>query len=53
MSIDREVWQEEISSHDRLFVRLYDKLPKEFILLRELILSSLWRAPSHWHVDEE
>ncbi len=53
MSIDREVWQDEISSHDRLFVRLYDKLPKEFILLRELILSSLWRAPSHWHVDEE
>ena len=53
MSIERDVWQEEISSHDRLFIRLYDKLPKEFILLRELILSSLWRAPAHWALEPE
>jgi phosphoenolpyruvate carboxykinase (GTP) len=53
MSIDRESWHDEISSHDRLFVRLYDKLPKEFILLRELILSSLWRAPAHWALEPE
>jgi phosphoenolpyruvate carboxykinase (GTP) len=53
MSIERDVWQEEISSHDALFIRLYDKLPKEFILLRELILSSLWRAPKHWALEAE
>ena len=53
MSIERDVWQEEISSHDRLFIRLYDKLPKEFILLRELILSSLWRALAHWALEPE
>jgi phosphoenolpyruvate carboxykinase (GTP) len=53
MGIDRDSWQEEIWSHDRLFIRLYDKLPKEFILLRELILSSLWRAPKRWALEPE
>ena len=53
MGIDRDSWQEEISSHDGLFIRLYDRLPKEFILLRELILSSLWRAPARWALEPE
>ena len=53
MSVDREVWQQEMVSHDALFVRLYDKLPKEFILLRELILSSLWRAPKRWAFEQD
>jgi phosphoenolpyruvate carboxykinase (GTP) len=53
MSIDREAWQQEMVSHDALFVRLYDKLPKEFILLRELILSSLWRAPKRWAFEQD
>jgi phosphoenolpyruvate carboxykinase (GTP) len=53
MSVDREGWHEEIVSHDRLFVQLYDRLPKEFILIRELILSSLWRGPERWGLDRE
>jgi len=53
MSVDREVWQQEMVSHDALFVRLYDKLPKEFILMRELILSSLWRAPERWAFEQD
>ncbi len=53
MEVDRAVWQAEIASHDELFVRLYDKLPKEFIFLRELILSSLWRSPEHWELAHE
>ena len=53
MSVDRDVWQQEMSSHDQLFVKMYDKLPKEFILLRELILSQLWRAPEHWGLAAE
>lgn len=44
MKVDREVWKEEILSHEALFVRLYDKLPKELIFVRELVLSSLWRS---------
>ena len=51
MGIDREVWQQEILSHDELFFKLYDRLPKELIFIRELILSSLWRAPEHWEVQ--
>ena len=53
MSVDREMWQQEMVSHDALFVRLYDKLPKEFILLRELILSSLWRVPEGGGLEQE
>ncbi len=48
MSVDRELWKQEILSHEELFVKLYDKLPKELIFIRELILSSLWRSPERW-----
>jgi phosphoenolpyruvate carboxykinase (GTP) len=48
MMVDRESWKKEISSHETLFSKLYDKLPKEFPYIRELLLSSLWRSPQHW-----
>lgn len=48
MMVDRESWKKEISSHETLFSKLYDKLPKEFPYIRELLLSSLWRSPEHW-----
>ncbi len=50
MSIDRSKWQKEIASHDELFVQLYDRIPKEFLFLKELTLSGLWRAPEHWEL---
>ncbi|HVK07001.1 MAG TPA: phosphoenolpyruvate carboxykinase (GTP) [Armatimonadaceae bacterium] len=53
MSVNREVWQEEVALHDDLFVRLYDRIPKEFLFLRELILSALWRAPERWGLAYE
>lgn len=53
MAVDREQWVQEIQSHDELFLKLYDRLPKELIFLRELILSSLWRAPEHWGLAPE
>jgi phosphoenolpyruvate carboxykinase (GTP) len=53
MSVDRDEWKHEILSHDELFIRLYDRLPKELIFLRELILSSLWRSPAHWGLAAE
>jgi len=53
MGIDRELWKKEVSSHDELFSKLYDKLPKEFILIRELMISSLWRSPEKWELAEE
>jgi phosphoenolpyruvate carboxykinase (GTP) len=48
MTVDRDAWQREILSQEELFVRLYDRLPKELLFIRELILSSLWRSPEHW-----
>jgi phosphoenolpyruvate carboxykinase (GTP) len=48
MSVDRDVWKEEIVSHEELFVKMYDRLPKEFLHMRQLILSGLWRSPEHW-----
>jgi phosphoenolpyruvate carboxykinase (GTP) len=53
MAIDRDLWQQEIASHDELFVRIYDRLPKEMIFLRELILSGLWRSPQRWGLAAE
>jgi len=48
MAVDREQWQAEILAQTELFNRLYDRLPKEFLHVKQLILSSIWRAPKHW-----
>lgn len=53
MSVDREAWKQEILSHDELFAKLYDRLPKEFFFMRELLLSGLWRSPEHWELTAE
>jgi phosphoenolpyruvate carboxykinase (GTP) len=53
MSVDRNVWKQELLSHEELFEKLYDRLPKEMLFIRELILSSLWRSPEHWGQAEE
>ncbi|MCW5843430.1 MAG: phosphoenolpyruvate carboxykinase (GTP) [Caldilinea sp.] len=52
MSIDRDEWMREIASHDDLFFKLYDRLPKEMTFIRELLLSGLWRSPEHWSLSE-
>ena len=52
MSIDRDEWMREIASHDDLFFKLYDRLPKEMTYIRELLLSGLWRSPEHWSLSE-
>ena len=53
MSVDREAWKKELLDHEELFNRMYDRLPKEFIFMRELLLSSLWRSPDQWVVQGE
>jgi phosphoenolpyruvate carboxykinase (GTP) len=45
MSIDRDEWVQEIASHDGLFFKLYDQLPRELPSTRDLIMGALWRAP--------
>ncbi len=53
MAVDRDQWVQEILSHEELFMKLYDRLPKELIFLRELILSGLWRSPRRWALAED
>ena len=52
-TIDRELWKQELLSHEELFAKLYDKLPKEFYFMRELLLGSLWRSPEQWALAPE
>lgn len=53
MSVDMEDWKHELLAQEEFFSKLYDKLPKEFIFMRELILSALWRSPKHWELAHE
>ncbi|HEX3024428.1 MAG TPA: phosphoenolpyruvate carboxykinase (GTP) [Chitinophagaceae bacterium] len=53
MTVDREPWKQELLGHEELFAKLYDRLPKEFYFIRELLLSSLWRSPEHWELEPE
>lgn len=53
MTIDREVWKKELLSHQELFSSFYNRLPKEFLFMRELLLSALWRSPEQWGQQPE
>jgi phosphoenolpyruvate carboxykinase (GTP) len=53
MTIEREEWKKELVSHQELFERMYDKLPKEFFYMRQLLLSGLWRSPEHWSMEAD
>ncbi|MFN8186336.1 MAG: phosphoenolpyruvate carboxykinase (GTP) [Gaiellales bacterium] len=50
MSIDRDDWSAELLSHEELFIRLYDRLPKELLFVRQLLASSLFRSPERWEL---
>jgi phosphoenolpyruvate carboxykinase (GTP) len=45
MIIETEPWKTELLGHSELFEKAYDKIPKEFLFMRELLLSALWRSP--------
>jgi len=45
MSIDREAWKLQTLAHEGFFLTLKDKLPVDFFLERELLISRLWRSP--------
>lgn len=53
MTIDREEWKQELLGHEEFFNKLYDRLPREFGHMRELLLSSLWRSPERWELLPE
>jgi phosphoenolpyruvate carboxykinase (GTP) len=53
MAVEREPGKQELFGHEELFEKMYDKLPKEFFFIRELLLSSLWRSPEKWELVPE
>jgi len=52
MAVERDAWLRELLQHEELFVKLYDKLPKEFTRKRELLLASLCRSAERWTVPD-
>ena len=44
-SSDKYEWIPELASHDELFFKLYNRLPHEFLAIRDLLLAGLWRRP--------
>jgi phosphoenolpyruvate carboxykinase (GTP) len=53
MNVNTELWKEEALSQGELFMKLYDKLPKELLLERDLLISRLWRSPEVWKLASE
>jgi phosphoenolpyruvate carboxykinase (GTP) len=53
MSVGREAGAQEARSHEELFDRFLDRLPKEFMLEREMLRSRLWRSPDKWELARE
>jgi phosphoenolpyruvate carboxykinase (GTP) len=53
MGIDRDAAAAEVRQHEELFDKFLDRLPKEFILERELIRLRLWRSPERWELARE
>jgi phosphoenolpyruvate carboxykinase (GTP) len=52
MGINKEEWRRELLLHEELFEKLYDRLPKEFPPMRQLLLSALWRTRRKMDVPE-
>ena len=53
MAVDREEAAKEARSHEELFDKFFDRLPKEFIHHRELFKSRLWRSPEVWKLARD
>ena len=53
MSLDRSDWDRVSLSHDELFIRLNDRIPKEMLAIKDLTLSALWRSPEHWEMNPD
>jgi phosphoenolpyruvate carboxykinase (GTP) len=53
MAVDRDEAAKEARSHEELFDKFFDRLPKEFVHHRELFKSRLWRSPEVWKLARD
>ena len=51
MEVDREAWLREAVAVEELEFNLYGRLPKEFLLHRELLISRLWHSAGSWQLN--
>lgn len=49
MEVDREKWIHEARLQEDFYLPMYNRLPKEFVHERELLISRLWRSDKIWH----
>jgi phosphoenolpyruvate carboxykinase (GTP) len=47
MSARKDEWIPELASHDDLYFKLFDSLPREFPSIRNLLIAGLFRADKH------
>jgi phosphoenolpyruvate carboxykinase (GTP) len=52
MAVKREEWLRESFDHEALFIRMWDRVPRDLLLQREMLISRLFRAPERWNVAE-
>ncbi|MGD8346922.1 MAG: phosphoenolpyruvate carboxykinase (GTP) [Lysobacterales bacterium] len=52
MGVDRDEWETELLHHEELFIKLYDRIPKEMLAIKKLMLSAIWRTHV-WEKPEE
>jgi phosphoenolpyruvate carboxykinase (GTP) len=50
MSVDKGEAAIEVRSHEELFDKFFDRLPKEFVYHRQLFKSRVWRSPQVWEL---
>ncbi len=53
MDVDCGAWTREVLSDEELALKLYGKMPKEFLLDREQLILRLWRSPEKWSLAPE
>jgi phosphoenolpyruvate carboxykinase (GTP) len=49
MSTKKEEWIPELASHDDMYFKLYNTLPREFPSIRNLLIAGLYRADKRRH----
>ncbi len=48
MTVDREAWKTESLAHEEMFLQLFERLPREFFLERQMLLTRLVRSAPKW-----
>jgi phosphoenolpyruvate carboxykinase (GTP) len=48
MTVDRESWKAESLAHEEMFLQLLERLPQEFSLERQMLLTRLVRSAPKW-----